>query len=392
MPALEVLALDTATPQIKAPQTGDTYSAPRAVSIAPESLTGTAATTSLDIAQTWNTTGTPTAVKLNVTDTASNAASLLMDLQTGGTSRFSVSKNGNVALGANGSSGSPSIGRGTSGFYFSGANGLIFPTQGGVYSGLIGSTVWTLPRDSAFAWESAGAASAEDLVLRRDAADTLAQRRGTNAQNLRVYNTFTDASNYERVSIGWNANTLTIAAENAGTGSNRGITLQGKAETIVESTLSQVTLKTSGSARWFVSASGVFGAAVDNTLDIGASGANRPRSIYSAQGVVFANSFAVNSSTSHALLWNAGQFGWTSSATASTTAAIDTGLSRAAAAIVGVTNGSTGGGSIEMQEVTAPAAPAANRVRIYAEDNGSGKTRLMALFNTGAAVQIAIEP
>ena len=37
-------------------------------------------------------------------------------------------------------------------------------------------------------------------------------------------------------------------------------------------------------------------------------------------------------------------------------------------------------------------APAANGVRIYAEDNGAGKTRIMALFATGAAVQIAIEP
>jgi len=35
---------------------------------------------------------------LNVTDTASNAASLLMDLQVGGTSVFNVSKNGNLAL------------------------------------------------------------------------------------------------------------------------------------------------------------------------------------------------------------------------------------------------------------------------------------------------------
>jgi hypothetical protein len=45
-----------------------------------------------------------------------------------------------------------------------------------------------------------------------------------------------------------------------------------------------------------------------------------------------------------------------------------------------------------MTEMTAPSAPATNSVRIYAEDNGSGKTRLMALFATGAAVQIAIEP
>lgn len=46
--------------------------------------------------QTWNTTGTPTAWKLNVTDTASNAASLLMDLQVAGVSQFKVSKSGVV--------------------------------------------------------------------------------------------------------------------------------------------------------------------------------------------------------------------------------------------------------------------------------------------------------
>lgn len=50
------------------------------------------------------------------------------------------------------------------------------------------------------------------------------------------------------------------------------------------------------------------------------------------------------------------------------------------------------GGPIELWEVTAPSAGAANTVRIYAEDNGSGKTRLMAKFHTGAAQQIAIEP
>ena len=46
----------------------------------------------------------------------------------------------------------------------------------------------------------------------------------------------------------------------------------------------------------------------------------------------------------------------------------------------------------EVAEMTAPAAPATNSVRIYAEDNGAGKTRLMALFATGSAVQIAVEP
>jgi hypothetical protein len=50
------------------------------------------------------------------------------------------------------------------------------------------------------------------------------------------------------------------------------------------------------------------------------------------------------------------------------------------------------GGYIEGNEQTAPAAPAANGYRIYAEDNGSGKTRLMVKFATGAAQQLALEP
>lgn len=49
-------------------------------------------------------------------------------------------------------------------------------------------------------------------------------------------------------------------------------------------------------------------------------------------------------------------------------------------------------GYIETIEQTAPAAPAANGVRIYAQDNGAGKTQLMALFSSGAAQQIAIQP
>ena len=48
-----------------------------------------------DMADTWNAGGTTfTAIKMNVTDTASAAGSLLMDLQIGGTSRFSVVKDG----------------------------------------------------------------------------------------------------------------------------------------------------------------------------------------------------------------------------------------------------------------------------------------------------------
>lgn len=46
---------------------------------------------------------------------------------------------------------------------------------------------------------------------------------------------------------------------------------------------------------------------------------------------------------------------------------------------------------LELVEQEAPSAPDANRVRIYAEDNG-GKTQLLALFNTGEPQLIAEQP
>lgn len=50
------------------------------------------------------------------------------------------------------------------------------------------------------------------------------------------------------------------------------------------------------------------------------------------------------------------------------------------------------GGALQLTEMTAPSAPPANNATIYAEDDGSGKTRIMVRFATGAAQQIAIEP
>ena len=45
-----------------------------------------------------------------------------------------------------------------------------------------------------------------------------------------------------------------------------------------------------------------------------------------------------------------------------------------------------------VEQGSAPSAPGSNYVYIYAVDNGSGKTKLMAQFASGAAQQIAIQP
>lgn len=49
-------------------------------------------------------------------------------------------------------------------------------------------------------------------------------------------------------------------------------------------------------------------------------------------------------------------------------------------------------GYIAGSEQTAPSAPSANGYRIFAQDNGAGKTQLMVIFASGAAQQLAIEP
>ena len=57
----------------------------------------------------------------------------------------------------------------------------------------------------------------------RDGANTVAVRNGTSAQTFSVYNTFTDASNYERADIGWSGNLLSFGSANAGTGTARDV-------------------------------------------------------------------------------------------------------------------------------------------------------------------------
>jgi hypothetical protein len=241
-----------------------------------------------DMAETWNASGTTfTAIKMDVTDTASAADSLLMDLQVGGVSKFSVAKGAGAVFGAN----------------------------------------------------------------------LIEQRNGTNAQTFNLYNTYTDASNYERGFMKWNSNVLEIGTEAAGTGSSRSVHLE------------------TGSGRYLRLSSGT-------TLDT-----NVPYIRFYANTTA---KFVVQLDANKILANSDMQYAFTSGASAFTSAP-DTGIARDSAGVVKVTNGSTGGGAMQLAEITAPTGTA-NAVRIYAEDDGAGKTRLMAIFGTGAAQQIAIEP
>jgi len=109
------------------------------------------------------------------------------------------------------------------------------------------------------------------------------QRNNTNAQAFRAYNTYTDASNYERLEIGSTAvgtNTFAVCTSKAGTGTNRALYLGTLGA-------ASVFLITSGTSRWAADANGHFVAMADNTYDIGATGATRPRNVFVAGNGTF---------------------------------------------------------------------------------------------------------
>ena len=193
------------------------------------SLNGAASTPPLDVTGTWFTGGTSTTTKPQVlieptgaTSTAwstsgtglgVNAASgfvgNLLDLQVNGTRRAAITASGALTLGNDVS------------IFPNGP--AIFLNGGGVnYFAAGASAGLTIRGDiSAYNFTSSNTALGTiDLSLFRDAAYTLAQRNGTNAQTSRVYGTYTDASNYVRAALNSTSTAVTLAAETAGTGAD----------------------------------------------------------------------------------------------------------------------------------------------------------------------------
>jgi hypothetical protein len=236
-----------------------------------------------------------TGIKLNVTDTASAAASNLMDLQVGGASRFKITKSGQFSIGQGGS-GQALLSTNAGTLDFSTNFAKTFVTGVVFLNGVNQSVVQVA---GSLVLGSTGTSA--DAFFLRDAANTLAQRNGVNAQAFNIYNTYTDASNYERGFVKWTSNELQIGTQALGTGSTRDVKIFRGAAT----------------------------------------------SMHFKSGAIDVSAQALQ------LL---------------------------------------GGSYLAVQETSPPPAALANFARVFAEDDGAGKTRLMVQFGSGAAVQIAIEP
>lgn len=150
-----------------------------------------------------------------------------------------------------------------SGMYLT-ASGPWFAVSGsGAQFGIASGGGFGILSASAIGWV-ANPTTAPDLTLFRDAAHTLAQRNGVNAQTFRVYRTFTDASNYERISLSFNGTAMQLASEAAGTGTIRSLDLVGQAN-----------------AGWRMQTNALVPLA-DNLTDIGITGSQRVRDYFGA--------------------------------------------------------------------------------------------------------------
>ena len=123
-----------------------------------------------------------------------------------------------------------------------------------------------------------GTVSTPDVILFRDAANNLALRNTTSSQIFSVYNTVSGI-NFEKLNIEWAGNTLFLYTAQGGT---------GVARNIIFGTSGAATLSflIGNAVVWKFDASGNFLSNVDGAVNIGASGANRPNTIFSSAEII----------------------------------------------------------------------------------------------------------
>jgi len=163
---------------------------------AAEQLTVAQAKTLLGLTTQILLVGTSDVVQMDITPWASQTAHQQVWRNTAGAIQISVSAAGRMTLG----NGSFSV---TSTF-----NATMW--NGGQIGWAAGSSV-------------TGTAALETGFIRDGAAGTIAARVGTQPHVLRIYNTWTSSSNYERGNIGFVSNVYTIGSYNSGAGTLRDI-------------------------------------------------------------------------------------------------------------------------------------------------------------------------
>jgi hypothetical protein len=193
-----------------------------------DSVTANAAT-SFELNPTWTggTANTFTAFRINATDTSSNSNSLLFDVAQNSSSVFYVKKytgtQGEIGINSNGGIWNLRVAGNEVNLIGSASNhnvklpGANFLRAGVGYGLELGSS-----SNGAVLFSSG-----------QEATNTIGQRNGTNAQTYRLYGTYTDASNYERLNLSVNSTAAYVLSQQAGTGTARPLNLGANNATAV---------------------------------------------------------------------------------------------------------------------------------------------------------------
>ena len=293
-----------------------------------------------NLADTWNAGATTfTAIKMNVTDTASAAASSLMDLQIGSATQFKVSKSGSLFVGAQTYEGVLAYDINTLGLRGNGGWGINIgqgfirvataPLQWGadfnngdaiisrrgaanlrfgaadaaapvaqtisVQSVVAGTTNTAGANFTLTGSQGTGTGAGGSLVFQVAPAGSAGTTQNTlvsfaeltSTRAFRLYNTADVTTNYERGFARWSTNLFQIGTEVAGTGTVRSMEIDSSYQlTLHARSGAGMYFATNGTFRWyFDGAAGHLLAYADNTYDIGASSATRPRNVYAGTSI-----------------------------------------------------------------------------------------------------------
>ena len=337
-----------------------------------------------NMVDTWDNGATTfTAIKMNVTDTASAVASLLLDIGTGGgtyASKFSVRKDGRAEI-------------------------VAINLSGGTFGG---NANWWSGNNLNISSTTQLSFGASDLILTRRGVANLrfgaADAAAPVAQTLSVQSVVAGTTN----TAGTN---LTITgSQGTGTGAGGSIIFQvapaGSAGTAQNALAAALTIDSTKLATFggnvTLGGTGLITGITTGASKITLDDTTGAQMAYG--NVVLINSGNIYLSTGgnprfsvrsggEVRLDQLSAIGWSGTLN-NTNAALDVSLYRDAAGVMGLRGSSTttpGAMSFYTYGASPPAAPAASIVRLYADTSG-GKIRLMAIFPSGAAQQIAIEP
>ena len=156
----------------------------------------------------------------------STAGALLARVKNNATVALTLDKDAKLSLGG-GTLGAGSIAMGQYSSIYEDSSGLTLALRFFGIPFIWGNNNLTAVGGNGLRFSDSPAVNSNLFALFCPAANILDMRVGTAAQTMRIYNTYTDASNYERGFLRWASNVLEIGAEAAGTGTARVVKILG---------------------------------------------------------------------------------------------------------------------------------------------------------------------